>query len=376
MPEIFWLAGENSGDLHAAQVMKELNTLGNDLQHSGIGGKRMQSAGLKPLFPFTRFSIMGFIEVLKHLLFFFQVEKKIKGLFINNPPDLVVLVDYPGLNLRIARLAKKRNIPVLYYICPQFWAWKMNRIKKLKKYTDHIAYILPFEKHFMEINAIPSTYVGHPIAEEISITMDRNSFANKYDLDPARIWLGFLPGSRDTEIIRILPEFLKAILHLDPTQNEFLISLAPTVNEALFHKIMGSFPRINLKVIRDDAYHLMHHCRLLVVTSGTATLETAYIGTPFIIVYRGGRLSYEIGKRLVKINMIGLPNLIMGKKILPELVQYDASGNKIYSLMMELMVDNERYDQIKKELKQLHAILDSRSASRETAEIIRNMLYG
>ena len=173
MKKIFWIAGEKSGDLHSSIVLKELQLQNKEYQHVGIGGPLMRKFGLKPMFPFDRFAVMGFIEVVKHLFFFVNVEKKIRQLFRENPPDLVVLVDYPGLNMRIAQQASKLGIPVLYFISPQFWAWKFKRIFKLKKLTDHLAYILPFEGKYFDKFGVKSTYVGHPIAQEIEIKINK-----------------------------------------------------------------------------------------------------------------------------------------------------------------------------------------------------------
>ena len=245
---IFWIAGENSGDLHASIVLKELNKRFSNIENFGIGGEKMKSQGFRTIFPFERFAVMGFIEVVQHLTFFAGVEKQIKKTFKKNPPDLVILVDYPGLNMRIAKLAKQFHIPVLYFIVPQFWAWKYKRIFKLQKYTDHIAYILPFEgKHFSKHN-IAASFVGHPISEEISIKLSKEEFAHKNDLDPNKKWLGFLPGSRNAEIKNMLPQFIDSIEMFDPDKYEFLISQATSVSTKLFQKILNRTNN-NIKIV-------------------------------------------------------------------------------------------------------------------------------
>ena len=167
--KIFWLAGENSGDIHSAKILQKLNSCHNDIYNFGIGGNNMKKQNFHPIFPFDKFAVMGFVEVLKHIFFFAKVYRKIKSIFKNNKPDLVILVDYPGFNMKIAKLANSFKIPVLYFISPQFWAWKQKRIFQLKKFTDEIAYILPFEGEFFQKENIKATYVGHPIAEEIEI---------------------------------------------------------------------------------------------------------------------------------------------------------------------------------------------------------------
>ena len=373
--KIFWIAGENSGDLHASIVLKEQKKRELQIDNFGIGGSKMEVYGFKPIFPFQRFSVMGFIEVVKHISFFLKVEKKIKEIFSTTPPDLVVLVDYPGLNMQIAKMASKMNIPVLYFICPQFWAWKYNRIFRLKKYTDHIAYILPFEGKYFKKHLIKATYVGHPIAEEIEVKLSRDEMVKNNSLAQDKKWIGFLPGSRNIEIKKMLPEFLKAIKKFDHFKFEFLISKAPTVSNRIMKKIIKISGVKNIKTIEYQNYEMMKHCDLLVVTSGTATIETAYTGTPFIIAYKTSRSSYELGKRFIKIGRIGLPNIVLDKDIIPELIQDEASGERIYIMAKSILDSPEEYDRIALELKNLHEVLGSRSTSIETANIIERMLY-
>ena len=372
--KIFWIAGENSGDLHTAKIISQINRNNKNITHSGIGGENMQKAGLTPIFPFERFSVMGFSEVIKHLFFFLKVELKIKKIFKTNPPDLVVLTDYPGLNMRIAKMAHKSKIKVLYFICPQFWAWKHKRIFQLKKYTDYVAFILPFEKKYFEKENVKSSYVGHPISEEIEIRMTKNDFAKEYNLKLNKKWLGFLPGSRGTEIKKMLPEYIKSISFFDAEKYEFLVSKAATVSNKLFRKTIENSANQNINIIKNHNYEMMKYCDFLVVTSGTATLETAYLGTPFLIAYKTSKISYELGKRFIKIKKIGLPNIVLDKDIIPELIQDEANGKSIFNKTLEILNSKEKYNQISDELKELHEILGSKSASKEVAKIIENLL--
>ena len=371
--KIFWIAGENSGDLHASIVLKELNKQYSNIENFGIGGEKMKSHGFRAIYPFECFSVMGFIEVLKHLKFFAGVEKHIKVIFKNDPPDLVILVDYPGLNMRIAKLAKSYNISVLYFIVPQFWAWKYKRIFKLQKYTDHIAYILPFEgKHFNKHN-IAASFVGHPISEEISIKLSKEQFAQKYDLDENKEWLGFLPGSRNAELKNMLPEFVNTIEMFDSNKYEFLISQTSSVSTKLFQQIINKTDK-NIKIVRDMNYEMMKHCDFLTVTSGTATIETAYLRTPFIIVYKTSNSSYQIGKQFIKIDKIGLPNIIIEKDIVPELIQQDVNGKNIHATITDILSNEKKYNKISDELKELHDILGSKTTSTAVADIIGKMI--
>jgi len=270
-------------------------------------------------------------------------------------------------------LAKSYNISVLYFIVPQFWAWKYKRIFKLQKYTDHIAYILPFEgKHFSKHN-IAASFVGHPISEEISIKLSKEQFAQKYDLDENKEWLGFLPGSRNAELKNMLPEFINAIEKFDCNKYEFLISQASSVSTKLFQQIINKTDR-NIKIVRDMNYEMMKHCDFLTVTSGTATIETAYLRTPFIIVYKTSNSSYQIGKRFIKIDKIGLPNIIIEKDIVPELIQQDVNGKNIHAKITDILSNEKKYNKISEELKELHDILGSKTTSTAVADIIGKMI--
>jgi lipid-A-disaccharide synthase len=372
--KIFWLAGENSGDLHASLVLKELTKRNPDWENFGVGGPGMQQFGFRSIFPFERFSVMGFWEVLKHISFFLKVAKSIKKIFVSNPPDLVVLVDYPGLNMRIAEMAFELNIPVLYFISPQFWAWKYKRIHKMKKFTKQIAFILPFEEKYFVKHNVTARYVGHPIAEEIEVILDKKQFAEKHKLDPDKTWLGFLPGSRGNEIKKMLPEYLQTIKEFDADKHEFLISKAHSVPDKLFNDILQKEPDIKSNIIDSDRYEMMQHCDLLVVTSGTATIETAYIGTPFIIVYKTSRISYQVGKRFIKIDRIGLPNIVLDKSIIPELIQDEVNPINIAENLKNILTSKNEYKRISDDLKNLHEILGSRSVSNEVSTIIEELI--
>jgi len=369
---IFWLAGESSGDLHAELVMKALAKNGLRFRHIGIGGPRMQAQGLQPMFEFKRFAVMGFVEVIKHLGFFLKVQKKIRKLFITDKPDLVILVDYPGLNMRIAHMADEFRIPVLYYICPQFWAWKHDRVYQIKASVRHTACILPFEKEMLDIHNVTCSYVGHPIAEEVSIDLDRQSFARFFNIDPDKKWLGFFPGSRDGEIKKMLPQFLKAARAWP--EYEILLSKSKSVNHSLFLEYAESNPLPNLKIVDGYNYEMMKYCDALVSTSGTVTLEASFIGTPTVICYKANAVSYLIGKYLVKIPRIGLPNIILNNDILPELVQYDMRADLINARLKELLPGGDRREIVLLELHKLRALLSDKKPSKEVPKIIDHLL--
>jgi lipid-A-disaccharide synthase len=379
MKNIFILAGERSADLHTSEFLKQIQKLDSDITFWGIGSIKMQKLGFEPIFPFERFSIIGFAEILKHLAFFYQVINKIKKEFIKRKPNLVILVDYPGLNLRIAKIAKNLKIPVLYYISPQVWAWKKKRIYKIKRYTDKIAVIFPFEKDLYDKIGANVEFVGHPIAEEITFQLSKKEFAKKYHLDESKKWLAFIPGSRDIEIKRILPEMVKTIQKLKKRENnnyEFLISLADTVSKKHFYQIIE--PIKNYISIIDKIYELMKYSDLVISKSGTSTLETGYIGTPMIVVYKTSLPSYLIAKHFVNIDMIALPNIVAGKKIVPELIQKQVNPTNIINNIDLILNDEKNYKKMKEELSILQEKLGNKKAFESTggrmAKIVLSMI--
>ena len=373
--KIFWLVGEKSGDLHAASVLKYCNSKHRVWEHFGVGGKQMEVEGFHPQFPFSRFNVMGFVEVIKHLRFFAKVEKTIEAMLVEQKPDAVVLVDYPGLNMRIARIASKLKIKVLYYICPQFWAWKKHRIFQLRDYSDAIGYILPFEgDYFAEAN-IMATYTGHPISEEISIKSSRAEFAEEFGLDSNQKWVAFFPGSRDNEIKKLLPVYLKAMRLLQADNHQFLLSRADTVSAVTFNKILHNIPVKGIKIIESRNYELMKHADFICAKSGTTTLETAFLGTPLILCYKTSWLSYLIGRYFVKIKWIGLPNIILNQSLIPELIQSQANALSISAKIKFYLNNSSEYRNMQSELKNLHELLGKKSASREVTKLLENLVH-
>ncbi len=374
LKNIFWVAGENSGDLHSSMVIRRLNERKKPFNHIGIGGYRMQQQGFKPLFPFSKFSQMGFWEVIGKLPFFLKAEAQLRKLLINIKPELVVLVDFPGFNLRIAKIAYELNIPVIYYICPQFWAWRHGRVSRLQSDTNVVACILPFEKELLDINRVHSVYVGHPIAEEIELEVDKETFASTFGLNPDKKWLGFMPGSRNAEITNMMPSFIDAIKRFDAHKYEFLISKSHSVKNDIFWKQIPQKHRSRVSVVDGYIYEMMQYCHFMVVTSGTAALEIAYIGTPSVIVYKTSWISYEIAKKLIRVDKIGLPNIIMEKKIVPEIIQSDVSGENIHNQVKAYLDDDDKYRNQLADLKDIRQRLSEKSASNEVSDLIEKFI--
>ncbi len=375
MKNIFISVGESSGDIHAARVISALQKKETNLQFWGIGGNRMTDLGFDSIFPFQRFAIMGFVEVIKHLTFYQKVLKEIKSEFQKRRPSLVLLIDYPGLNFQIAKIAHQLQLPILYYITPQIWAWHKKRIYKIKKLVTKTAVIFPFEQELYQSIGADVEFVGHPIAEEIEFNLTKEKFINKYNLQNrsgARLkdkkWLAFLPGSRDVEIKKILPQLVKTISILSKRDKyQFLLSVADTVNKESFLEI--------IKPVRDkitlvtDTYELIKYSDIVISKSGTSTLQTGLIGKPLIIVYKSSFLSYLIGRYFVKIKHIGLPNIVLGKSVVPELIQNDVNPEQIIKEIDKIENDKSYREQMLTELSQLQGLLGTKSASENVARI-------
>ena len=390
MKKIFWLVGEKSGDVHSAKVMEKLNLLSPEIQHVGIGGPLMQREGLKAIFPFDKFCIMGFVEIVKHLPFFLKIESYIRKYLIINKPDIVVLVDYPGLNFRIAKIAFQQHLKVFYFICPQFWAWKHYRVLKLKKYCHFVACILPFEKKLLDQYQISSSFVGHPVTEEIKFQMSKKEFAEKFNLDINKKWIGFLPGSRQNEVHRLLPIYRDTIDKLKKIKPEyqFLISKSNSVSGKMFTPRYPKPLRLSQKenpenihfqnagytLIDEHTYEMMKYSDFLIVKSGTSTIEASCIGTPFAIVYKASHLSYLLAKKFIEIKHIGLPNIIFEKPIVPELIQNDVTPDKIVDTILFYMENEHKCRQMLSDFEELNKTLGQNSASTSVANLIKNII--
>ncbi len=375
MKNIFMLVGERSADVHTAEVIKQLKQKDPSINVWGIGGPLMQKQGFESIFPFSKFSIIGFAEVVGHLGFILKVFRKLKYEFVARKPDLAILVDYPGMNIRVAKIAHEFGIPVLYYISPQVWAWKKKRIHKISKYSDKIAVIFPFEKELYEEIGADVEYVGHPISEEITISCTKNDFIERYSLNPDKEWIGFIPGSRNVEIKRILPEIVETIKNLKNIYKDsyqFLISQADSVSDELFQKIIS--PINNDVMIIHDTHALMKYSKVVVCKSGTSTLETGFLGTPMVVIYKTSSLSYFIARAFIKINMIALANIVIGEKVVPELIQHAASTENITKEVRLFLEDDNFYQKIRGELRIIKEKLGKFNTSEKVALIALSMI--
>ena len=309
---IFIVAGEASGDMYGADLVKEMLKINSDLKFYGIGGRKLKEAGIELIADAAQISVVGLTEVFSKLSNFFKVIKKLKNNLDALDPVLVILIDFPDFNLNIvARQAKKRNIKVFYYISPQVWAWREGRIKQIKRLVNKMAVILPFEVDLYAKKDFSVSYVGHPLVDIVKVNVSKKEARKNMGLSEDKTTIGLLPGSRTAEIKSLLPEMMQAarILKKNIKNVQFILPKADTLDENIINEIISKYD-VQIKIIAGRTYEAISCCDLAVVTSGTATLETGLLGVPMIIVYKVSLLSYLIGRLVIDVKNIGLVNII------------------------------------------------------------------
>lgn len=363
------VAGEASGDLHGANLMKALKERDPQAEFRCWGGDLMEAAGGDLVKHYRDLAFMGYWEVFIHLNTILRNIRICETDILLYEPDVLVLVDYPGFNLRVAEFAKEHGIKVCYYISPQIWAWKKKRIKKIKQYVDEMMVILPFEEKFYADNGMRVNYVGHPLLDAVSKDLhdseEVKSFRERNGLDDREI-IALLPGSRKQEIRDILPQMLRMV-ELFP-KYQFVISQVSWQPKALYDKYVKDTP---VKMALGSAYPLLANAKAAIVASGTATLETAMIGTPQVVCYAGSEISYLIAKHLISgINYISLVNLIMDKKVVTELIQHDYNTQHLKEELQLITNDSANIERMKADYKQLYTMLGDGSASAKAADVV------
>lgn len=362
------IAGEPSGDLHGSNLMKAIKNEDETATFAFWGGDHMLKVDHNIITHIRETSIMGFVEVVRNLSKIKNFFKKAKRTISEFDPDVLVLIDYPGFNLRMAKWAKEKGYKVVYYISPQLWAWKKGRIKTIKNYVDEMIVILPFELDFYRENGVEAHYVGHPLLPVIQSFKDESRTFTK-EKNEKKV-LAILPGSRRQELSKLLPEMLKGALHFSKDHDVY-IAMAPNIEKSFYLDLTGP-NRDEIHFIENDTYNLLSVADIAIVTSGTATLETALFGVPQVVCYKTSAVNYEIGKRLVDLEFISLVNLIAGKEIVPELIQ-----NKVNSMGIKEAIHDvqKKYDSIKNEYQDLRKLLSiDSSPSDKAAKIIVNSI--
>ncbi len=368
--KVMLIAGEASGDLHGGKLVAALRGLEPELELFGVGGDRMAAAGMELYYHVNDLAYIGFIEVARHYLYFRRVFNRLIEVVKSRRPEVVVLIDYPGFNLRFAKAVKKLGISTFYYIAPQVWAWGQGRAAKMAGFVDQMAVLFAFEVDFFSRYQIKTTFVGHPLLEGMEVGLSRDEFMEKYDLNPGHPLLALIPGSRNQEVRHLLPPMLQTAERLRRNHPELqvVISQAASVEPQQFESLVAAAPWA--RAVRADYYPLMHYATAGMVASGTATLEAACADLPFALLYRVSPLSFAIGKQLVKIPNIGLVNIVAGEAVVPEFLQDDLVPDQMAPVVERLLFDEPARSAMQVKLAGVRNRLGEAGASQKTARLV------
>lgn len=361
------IAGEASGDLHGSNLIASIKKKDPRAKIRAWGGDLMKKQGATLVKHYRDLAFMGFVEVLMHLKTILNNLKFCKRDILRFAPDTIILIDYPGFNIKVAKFAHKHNIKVYYYISPQVWAWKKRRVHTLKKVVDKMLVILPFEKPFYDSYQVDAHFVGHPLLDELSKLkyINRKTFIRQNFLDPNKEIIALLPGSRKQEVSRMLEIMLKMVKMYPNYQ--FVIGCAPSLTEDFYKSIIGNE---NVHLVFNKTYQLLQVASAALVTSGTATLETALLYVPEVVCYKGNQISYLIAKNLIKVKYICLVNLIMDKPVVKELIQNDLTPDNIKKELDLLLTNHKRQRRLLEDYEELKNVLGNAGASNNAASII------
>ncbi len=345
------VAGEMSGDRHGANLFKALQKRCPQIIGMGMGGKHMAQAGIDIRYDSSNIGVIGVVEVLKHYAEIKRALRKMHNIACQEKPDLLICIDYKEFNFKLARAAKRCGVKVLFYVSPQVWAWRPGRVKKYGQVIDAMAVIFPFETKYYEKENIPVRYVGHPSVDKVKPTHQKSKAFELFSLDPDRPVIGLLPGSRQNEIKRLLPIMLSAAEKVvsQDLKIQFILPQADSISDELLARYLSQ-SSVKVTVIKQQPYDVIQCCEAILTCSGTATLEIALMGIPMVICYRLSVLTYWLGRLLVKIPFIGLPNIIAGEKIVQEYVQQDATSENLAQECLRLLEDKKYYQRVKKSL--------------------------
>ncbi len=377
MTKILMVAGEASGDLHGARLVEAIRQIDPEVEFFGIGGDNLARTGMTLLDHCQALSVVGLTEVFFKLIPILRALRKLKQSLGQERPSLIVLIDFPDFNLQLAKIAQRRGIPVLYYISPQVWAWRPKRVKLIAERVKKMVVLFPFEVPIYQAAGVDVAWVGHPLVDIVKPMLPKEEAFRKFGLDPKRRTIGLLPGSRIHEVRRLLPPLLDTahLLHKEMPDLQFVIPLAPGITEeTLFPWIRRN--SVNVKLIRGWTYDVMNLSELLILASGTATLEGALLGKPMIIIYKVSRLTSWVGRAMIRVNHIGLVNLVAGEAIAPELIQSDVHPQRIVEEALRILKDASLRQKMVESMGKVRDRLGAPGASERAARIVLSMLKG
>lgn len=368
------IAGEASGEARAARLIEELHQRHPQVSFFGIGGERMRSAGVDILVDCREMAVLGLVEVLRHYRRIKGVLEHMRELLRKERPDLLILVDYSGFNLRLAPTAKELGIPVLYYISPQVWAWRQKRVYKIREVVDQMVVVFPFEVELYEKAGVPVRYVGHPLVDEVHSDLDRDGALREFGMDPNRPCVGLFPGSRRNELQRLLPTLLDAAeqIHAQMPEVQFILPQASTLDKAELDTLLAG-RTLPLTVVKSRFYDVTRACDAIATASGTATLEVALMGVPLVVVYRVSGLSYRIMRRLIKLKHIAMCNIVAGEEVAKELLQEEMSAERISAELMRLL-DPQVHAKTVERLSKVREMLGEPGGAARAAAVAAGML--
>ena len=369
------VAGEASGDLHGSNLIISILGIDPSVKTYGIGGIRMTSLGFQSVFDAANLAVVGLTEVISKFPVIKSAFDKLKDTIDKDRPDLVVLIDYPDFNLRFAKKVKKRGIPVIYYISPQVWAWRKGRVKKIAKLVDKMLVIFQFEEKIYKDAGVDVEYVGHPLVDEVKCGLSRIEARQVLGIDKDNVVVAIAPGSRTSEISRLMPVILDAavIIKREIPSAMFILPLAGTLERRSVERFFNN-KEIPVKIFEKRMYEVIAASDAAIVASGTATLETALLKTPMVVVYKVSPVTYWIGKALVNVDNISLVNIIAGRKVVPELIQGDANQERIAGEVLNILKNAHISNRMTEDLKMVREKLGKGGASKKSAEIIYRML--
>jgi lipid-A-disaccharide synthase len=371
MYKIMISVGEASGDLHGASVANALKLLQPDVRLFGMGGEQMRAAGVDIVYDIADLGVMGIVEVVKSLPKLFRVRDLLAKLMEQERPDVLVIIDYPGFNVRLAKIAKAKGIPVVSYISPSAWAWGRGRAKEVAETVERVASIFPFEADVYREAGAKVTFVGHPLLDIVKPSMSQAEAYQYFQADPAGPVILLMPGSRQQEIAGLLPDMLAAGERIaDKLPGvQFYLPVASTISREALQGIVETY-KVKVTFTTDKTYDLMQIASIAIAASGTATLETSLMKVPTVIVYKAATLTYLLGKLLVKIPNIGLPNIIAGRRIVPELLQGDANPDSIAGEALRIVCEQETRERILAGLLEVREKLGQTGAVSRVAQVI------
>jgi lipid-A-disaccharide synthase len=375
MKKILIIAGEASGDMYGANLVRETRRLDPSLAFSGVGSRKMSEAGVRMLADASEISVVGGTEVLTHIRAIYRVYARLKAFLKTERPSLLILIDFPDFNIMLGKAAKKLGIPVLYYISPQVWAWRKGRIKKIAALVRAMIVVLPFEVELYKKAGVDVRFAGHPLADVVKSGYTQEEARKQLGLDPRRRTIALLPGSRKKEITNLLPDMLGAaqILGAKFQDLQFVLPVAPTLDVEFVRGYVDK-SLVPVRILDGRTYDALRASDAAIVTSGTATLETGLMEIPMVIVYRMSALSFAIGRLIIDVEHVGLVNIVAGKRVAPELLQNDATPENIAGEVSRVLGDPVAYQRMKEDLVRMKMKLGEGGASARAASVVLEML--